>query len=77
MKRVKTLSIAAIIIATSSLSGCESSGVSTSVSYSMGYGTGYPMYYGSGYHNHNTIIVRPPKKRERPSKPKTRPARRR
>jgi len=73
MKFVKILLTSLVLMLTGmTLSGCENTSVSGSVSYGMGMGYGYPMYYGGGYHHRSdVIVVRPPRKeRSRPSKPK-------
>jgi len=78
MKFFKIISTSLVLMLTAmTLSGCENTSVSGSVSYGMGAGYGYPMYYGGGYHRHSDIIVvKPPRKeRSRPSKPRTRPSR--
>lgn len=55
------------------LSGCENTTVSGSVSYGMGMGYGYPMYYGGGYRHTNVTVVRPPRNRiSAPSRPRRR-----
>jgi len=76
MKFIKViLTTSALLFTGLTLSGCENTSVSGSVSYGMGYG--YPMYYGHGGHRHTDIIVvKPPRKeRPRPSKPKSSPSR--
>ncbi len=76
MKLFKVILTSTIFIITvSTLSGCENTSVSGSVSYGMGVGYGYPMYYGGGHHHHtDVVVVRPPRK-NRPSKPRTKPSR--
>lgn len=54
------------LLAMVSLSGCENTGVSGTVSYSSHFG-GYPMYYDPWHRNHNLIVV-PPSKPKRPNK---------
>lgn len=76
---MKLTKIILIILITSltglTLSSCENTQVSGSVSYSMGMGYGYPMYYGPrGYSHTNVVVVKPPR-RNRPSPSNTRPSR--
>lgn len=77
MKKLSTLLLTFIIvIAALSITACENTHVSGSVSYGMGYGSGYgyPMYYGNSYRSHsNIVVVRPTKNsRTRPSRAKRR-----
>ena len=77
MKKLNTLLLTFIIvIAALSITACENTHVSGSVSYGMGYGSGYgyPMYYGNSYRSHsNIVVVRPTKNsRTRPSRAKRR-----
>ena len=78
MKLIKiALLTLTILLTTVTLSGCENTQVSGSMSYGMGMGYGYPMYYGSGrhYHSSTVVVVKPPRKeRSRPSRPATRPS---
>jgi len=71
------LTTSVLLLSGLTLSGCENTSVSGSVSYGMGMGYGYPMYYGHHHHHHpDVIVVRPPKKdRPSPGKPKLRPSR--
>jgi hypothetical protein len=72
MKLLKILLTSSFFFITAfTLSGCENTSVSGSVSYGMGMGMGYPMYYGGGYHHSNVVVVRPP----RHNRPSTRPSR--
>lgn len=78
MKLSKIILISLSILLTSlTLSGCENTHVSGSMSYGMSMGGGYPMYYGSGYPRRSTVVVVKPSRqhRSRPSTP--RPVRRR
>ncbi len=78
MKYLKLLLISSTVLFSGlSLTGCENTSVSGSVSYGMGVGYGYPMYYGPRGRNHtDIIIVNPPKiERPRPNRPKTKPSR--
>ncbi len=78
MNKFSTLLLTAtVLVSTFFLTSCENTHVSGSMSYGMGYGAGYPMYYGNGYHSHNSIVVVKPHRnnRSRPSKPQSRPAR--
>ena len=51
MKSIKLiLSSSIILFILLTMSGCENTSVSGSVSYGMGMGHGYPMYYGHGGH---------------------------
>lgn len=63
MKFIKiTLMASALLLTGMTLSGCENTTVSGSVSYGVGMGYGYPMYYGSrGYSHTNIRVVRPPR----------------
>lgn len=77
MKKLNSLLLTFIIvIAALSITACENTHVSGSVSYGMGYGSGYgyPMYYGNSYRSHsNIVVVRPTKNsRTRPSRAKRR-----
>ncbi|GAA0812460.1 hypothetical protein KO495_00595 [Colwellia sp. D2M02] len=74
--KITVISLATLLISLT-LSGCENTHVSGSISYGMGIGGGYPMYYGSGYPRHsNVVVVKPPRQaRPRPNRPSTRPAR--
>ena len=77
MKKLNSLLLTFIIvIAALSITACENTHVSGSVSYGMGYGSGYgyPMYYGNSYRSHsNIVVVRPTKNsRTRPSRAKIR-----
>ncbi|PCI58407.1 MAG: hypothetical protein COB45_00605 [Gammaproteobacteria bacterium] len=64
MKFIKaTLTASALLLTGLSLSGCENTSVSGSVSYGVGMGYGYPMYYGGGYRHTNITVVRPPRNR--------------
>ena len=58
-----------LIILGSTLSACENTSVSGSISYGMGMGYGYPMYYGPRGYNSNIIVVAPP----RTGRPNVRP----
>lgn len=62
MKFIKIALIASALLLTGmTLSGCENTTVSGSVSYGMGMGYGYPMYYGSRGYSHTSIrVARPP-----------------
>lgn len=75
MNIFKVLSISlALLLAGFSLSGCENTSVSGSVSYGMGIGYGYPMYYGQrGYNHTGIVVVRPPNKGKPRPKPMPRP----
>jgi len=73
IKLIISSSIALLFCIT--LSGCENTSVSGSVSYGMGMGPGYPMYYGHGGHSHTNIVVVKPPKRERPKPQRPRPSR--
>ena len=80
MKFIKvTLTAAAFLFTGLTLSGCENTSVSGSMSYGMGVGYGYPMYYGPrGHHHTDIVVVKPPRKeRSRPSKPRPSRAKRR
>ncbi|MBL0710541.1 MAG: hypothetical protein JJV99_05960 [Colwellia sp.] len=65
------LTTSALSFACLTLSSCENTSVSGSVSYGMGMGYGYPMYYGNGYRRHSGVVVaRPPiHNRPRPNRP--------
>ncbi len=59
-----------IFLAGITLSGCENTHVSGSMSYGMSMGGGYPMYYGAGYPRHTSVVVvRPTRQRRSRSKP--------
>jgi len=68
------LSSSTILFLCLTMSGCENTSVSGSVSYGMGMGAGYPMYYGPRGHHHTNIVVVKPPRRERPSAPRPRPS---
>ncbi len=75
MKFIKIAFISLSVLLTGiTLTGCENTQVSGSMSYGMGIGGGYPMYYGSGYHHRSTVVVvKPPRKnRSRPVRSKRR-----
>ena len=74
MKYIKViLTTSALLFTAFTLSGCENTTVSGSVSYGVGMGYGYPMYYGGGYRHTNVTVIRPPRNRPPVS---TRPRRR-
>jgi len=78
MKLIKIALISLSLLLTGiTLTGCENTQVSGSMSYGMNMGYGYPMYYGPRHHSHTSVVVvKPPRKhRSRPSKPKSRPSR--
>ncbi|KGJ90969.1 hypothetical protein [Colwellia psychrerythraea] len=71
MKLIKITFIAlSVFLAGITLSGCENTHVSGSMSYGMGMGGGYPMYYGAGYPRHTSVVVvRPPRQHRSRSRP--------
>lgn len=76
MKLLKLiLSSSIVFLFCLTMSGCENTSVSGSVSYGVGMGYGYPMYYGHGGHRHTNVVVVKPPRRDRPSAPKSRPSR--
>jgi hypothetical protein len=72
-----TLFLSTLFITSMTLSGCENTQVSGSVSYGMSMGGGYPMYYGSGYPRRSTVVVVKPSRQHRSRPVSTKPARRR
>jgi len=78
MKFIKaTLLLSTLFITSITLSGCENTQVSGSMSYGMSMGGGYPMYYGSGYPRRSTVVVVKPSRKHRSRPAAVRPARRR
>lgn len=76
MKLLKLiLSSSIVFLFCLTMSGCENTSVSGSVSYGVGMGPGYPMYYGHGGYRHTNVVVVKPPRRDRPSAPKPRPSR--
>jgi hypothetical protein len=71
------LLLSTILITSITLSGCENTQVSGSMSYGMSMGGGYPMYYGAGYPRSSTVVVVKPPRQHRSRPAATRPARRR
>jgi hypothetical protein len=62
MKFIKIALMASAFLFTGfTLSGCENTTVSGSVSYGTGMGYGYPMYYGGGYRHTSVTVIRPPR----------------
>ena len=78
MKFIKiTLLSFSILLTGITLTGCENTQVSGSMSYGMSMGGGYPMYYVSGCPRRSTVVVVRPSRQHRMRPVAVRPVRRR